>query len=188
MRLFWRIITESIGILLFASLLSTVGGFGIESIKESVFFLLPLIILLPALNDMTGDYGSVVASRFTTLLYLGKIKEKQWWRSHLLHRMLGEVLIIGTLSAIYITVLASIIASFKGFAMQWDVFQRILLISLTTTWLLVLVLFVACVLGGFYVYKRHHDPDNYLIPLATSIADLGSMVILSVLVRALFAP
>jgi cation transporter-like permease len=186
MRLFWRIITESIGILLLASLLSTLGGFGIESIRQNIFFLLPLIILIPALNDMTGDYGTIVASRFTTMLYLGKIKEKGWWKSRLLHRMLGEVLIIGTFSAIYITVLASMIAAFKGFPMQWGVFQRILLIALTTTWLLVFVLFVVCVLGGFYVYKKKHDPDNYLIPLATSLADLGSMFVLTVLVRALF--
>jgi cation transporter-like permease len=185
MRLFWKIIKESIGILLLASLLSIIGGFGIEHIRESLFFLLPLLILLPALNDMTGDYGSVVASRFTTMLYLGQIKERDW-RSHLLHRMLGEVLIIGTFSAVYISVLASAIAAFKGFPMEWGVFERILLIALSTTWLLVLVLFVVCVLGGFYVYKKKHDPDNYLIPIATGLADLGSMLVLTVLVRALF--
>ncbi len=186
MRLFWKIITESVGMLLLASLLSTLGGFGIESIKQNLFILLPLLILMPALNDMTGDYGSIIASRFTTMLFLKHIKEKQWWRSHLLHRLLGEVLIIGTLSAIYIAVFASIIARFNGFAMSWDIFQRVLLIALFTTWLLVLVLFVVCVLGGFYVYKKKHDPDNYLIPLSTSLADLGSMLVLTLLVRVLF--
>ncbi len=172
--------------LIIASLLSTLGGFGLESIKQNLFFLLPLLILMPALNDMTGDYGSIIASRFTTMLYLKHIKEKQWWRSHLLHRLLGEVLIIGTLSAVYITVLASVIAHFNGFDMHWDIFQRILLIALFTTWLLVLILFVVCVVGGFYVYKKKHDPDNYLIPLATSLADLGSMLVLTILVKALF--
>ncbi len=186
MRLYWKIITESIGILLLASLLSALGGLSIQSISQNLFLLLPLLILMPALNDMTGDYGGIVVSRFTTLLYTGKIKEKNWWKSHLLHRMLGEVLIIGTFSAVYITVLASVIAWFKGFAMQWDVFQRILLIALTTTWLLVLVLFVVCVLGGFYVYKKKHNPDNYLIPIATALADLGSMAVLTVLVQVLF--
>lgn len=172
--------------LIIASLLSTLGGFGIESIKQNIIFLLPLLILLPALNDMTGDYGAIIASRFTTMLYLKHIKEKNWWKSHQLHRMLGEVFIIGTFSAIYITVLASVIAWFKDFPVTWDVFQKILLIALSTTWLLVFVLFVVCVLGGFYVYKKKHDPDNYLIPLATSLADLGSMLILTVLVRVLF--
>lgn len=186
MRLYWKIVTESIGILLLASMLSTLGGFGLQSISQNLFFLLPLIILIPALNDMTGDYGGIIASRFTTMLYLGRIKEKNWWKSHELRRLFSEVFIIGTFSAVYITVLASVLAWFKDYAMTWTAFQRILLIALLTTWLLILVLFVMCVLGGFYVYKHKHDPDNYLIPLATSIADLGSMAVLTVLVRALF--
>lgn len=186
MRLYWKIITESIGVLMLASLLSTLGGFGLQSIGQNLAFLLPLVILLPALNDMTGDYGGIVASRFTTLLYLGRIKQKNWWKSHELRRLFGEVMIIGTFSATYITVLASVIAWFKDYAMTWTVFQNILLIALLTTWLLIAALFVMCVLGGFYVYKHKHDPDNYLIPLATSIADLGSMAVLTVLVRALF--
>ena len=186
MSVFWKIVKESIWILLFASILSSIGGFGIEGIKEGIFYLLPLFILMPALNDMTGDYGTIVASKFTTMLYMGRIKEKNWWRSHHLHRMLGEILIIGTLSAVYITALASLIARLKGFFMDWSLFQRILIMALATTWLLILILFVVCVVGGFFVYKRKHDPDNYLIPLATGLADLGSMLILAWLVRVLF--
>ncbi len=186
MKLFWKIITESIYMLLVASLLSALGGFGIESVKQNILLLLPLLILMPALNDMTGDYGTIIASRFTTMLYLKQIKVKRWWKSHSLHRMLIEIFIIGTFSAVYITVLASIIAWFKEFAMNWDMFQHILIIAIATTWLLILLLFVVCIIGGFYVYKKKHDPDNYLIPLATGIADLGSMFILTVLVRVLF--
>ncbi len=186
MRLVWRIITESIGILVLASLLSSIGGFGIEGIKTSIIALLPLLILMPALNDMTGDYGIIIASRFTTMLFEKKIRPKGWWRSHYIHRLVGEILIIALFSAVYITVLASIIAWFNSFPMSWNLFVRILLIAVATTLLLVAILFVVCILGGFYVYKHKHDPDNYLIPLATGLADLGSMFILAVLVRMMF--
>ena len=186
MRLFWKIITESVWILLFASLLSSIGGFGVEGIKQGIIALLPLLILMPALNDMTGDYGIIITSRFTTMLFEGKIKPKNWWKSHLLHRLLGEVVIIGMFSAIYIAVLASIIAGFKGFPMAWLLFEKVLLISTATTISLIILQFFVCVLGGFYVYKHKHDPDNYLIPLSTGIADLGSMFILTVLIRVLF--
>ncbi len=186
MRLAWRIITESIGILMLASLLSSIGGFGVEGIKQGIIAILPLLILMPALNDMTGDYGVIIASRFTTMLFEKRIKPGHWWRSHLIHRLLGEVLIIAVFSATYIAVLASIIAWFRDFPMSWDLFVRILLVSLLTTLLLVAILFFVCILGGFYVYKRKHDPDNYLIPLATGLADLGSMFILAGLVRIMF--
>jgi cation transporter-like permease len=186
MGLFGRIIRESVFILFAASLLSSLGGFGIEHIRGHFLALLPLLILLPALNGMTGSYGSIVAARFTTLLYEKRVHERNWWKSHELRRLFGEVMIIGTFSAAYVSVLASTIAQFQGYLMSWDAFQRILLIALLTTWLLILVLFVICVLGGFYVYKRKHDPDNYLIPIATGLADLGTMTVLTVLVRALF--
>ncbi len=186
MRLVWKIITESIGILMLTSLLSSIGGFGVEGIKSSIIAILPLLILMPALNDMTGDYGIIIASRFTTMLFEKKIKPGHWWRSHLIHRLLGEIIIIAVFSAVYITVLASVIAWFKGFPMSWSLFVRVLLIAVMTTLLLVAILFFICILGGFYVYKRKHDPDNYLIPLATGIADLGSMFILAVLVRMMF--
>lgn len=186
MRLFWKIITESVWILLFASLLSSIGGFGVEGIKQGILALLPLLILMPALNDMTGDYGIIITSRFTTMLFEGKIKPKNWWKSHLLHRLLGEVVIIGFFSAVYIAVLACIIAWFKDYSMTWELFQKVLLVSTATTLALIILQFFVCIIGGFFVYKHKHDPDNYLIPLSTGIADLGSMLILSVLVRVLF--
>ncbi len=186
MRLFWKIMTESIWVLLFASLLSSIGGFGIEGIKEGILALLPLLILMPALNDMTGDYGIIITSRFTTLLFEKKIKPEKWWASHLLHRLFGEVVIIGLFSAVYIAVLASIIAWFKGFGITWLMLQKVLMVSVSTTVSLIILQFFVCIIGGFFVYKHRHDPDNYLIPLSTGIADLGSMFILTVLIKVLF--
>jgi mgtE-like transporter len=185
-RLFWKILKESLGVLVFASLLSSIGGFGIEDIRKNIIFLLPLLILMPALNDMTGDYGGIIASRFTTMLYMGRVKAARWWKSHLVHRLFGEVFIIGTLSAVYISALASVIAWLTGFEIDFWLFSRILAVVLATTWVLIVLQFFVCILGGFYVYRKKHDPDNYLIPISTGLADLCSMLILSLLVRMLF--
>ncbi len=79
------IVKQSIKILLLASLLSTIGGIGIQALQQKFFAFIPLLILLPALADMIGDFGTVVSSRFTTALYLGKI-DTQWWLSaNILH-------------------------------------------------------------------------------------------------------
>src|SRR3990167_2010559 len=50
------IIKESIKILLFASIISSFGGLALENIKTIFISITPLIILLPILNDMIGDY------------------------------------------------------------------------------------------------------------------------------------
>ena len=68
-RHIWKIIHESVGILIIASVISTLGGIGLEALQSKLTWLVPIIIVLPALNDMIGDFGAIVASRFTTMLY-----------------------------------------------------------------------------------------------------------------------
>ena len=70
------IIRESIRILLLASVISSFGGFALEDIKAIFIPIIPLVILLPTLNDMIGDYGTIVSCRFSTMLHEGKIKKK----------------------------------------------------------------------------------------------------------------
>src|SRR3989344_4456058 len=69
------IIRESIKILIFASVLSSLGGLALEHIKAIFVSVLPLIILLPTLNDMVGDFGTIIASRFSTMLHENWIKK-----------------------------------------------------------------------------------------------------------------
>src|SRR3989338_5827245 len=59
------IIKESIKILLLASIISSVGGLALEHIKTVFISIMPLIILMPTLNDMIGDYGTIISSRFS---------------------------------------------------------------------------------------------------------------------------
>ena len=68
------IIRESVKVLLFASLISSFGGFALEHIKVVFASITPLIILLPVLNDMIGDYGIIMSSRLATMLHEKKIK------------------------------------------------------------------------------------------------------------------
>ncbi|MFH1056559.1 MAG: hypothetical protein V1717_02050, partial [Candidatus Micrarchaeota archaeon] len=51
---------------------------------------------------------------------------------------------------------------------------------------LVAILFATSVLAGFYFFEKNEDPNNFLIPITTSIADFGNLVLLSGLVVLLF--
>ena len=64
------IIKESFKMLVLAALLTSLGGLGIQGIKQNLILILPLLIILPALNAMVGNIGTVVSSKFTTALYL----------------------------------------------------------------------------------------------------------------------
>jgi hypothetical protein len=84
-----NIIRESLYVLLPAAIISSLGGIGLEVVRTKFLTILPLVILLPALNDMVGDFGTVISSKFTIALYRGYIKEA-WWRSQFV-RELGRV-------------------------------------------------------------------------------------------------
>lgn len=176
------IIKESFKVLLLASIISSIGGLSIEYIKATFIALTPLIILLPALNDMIGDFGIVISSRFSTLLNEGKTNI----RKDGLGKLLLQVLFIAIIMSLISSALALISSSFTGYGNTSSVVIKIFLISMLDTLVLVSLLFLVAVFAGLYFYKKKEDPNNFLIPITTSIADFGNIILLSILVILFF--
>ncbi|MBS3133697.1 magnesium transporter [Candidatus Woesearchaeota archaeon] len=186
MKIAIKIIKESFKVLLLASLISSFGGIGLEGVQKSIIAIIPLLVLLPALNDMVGDFGTTFSSKLTTLLFLGKINPRNVLKSEDIKKIITTIYIVALICAAYISVLSIIIASLKSFDVTFLMFLKILVISLVVTSLIVSVIIIISVLVGIYVFKKNKDPNNFLIPLTTSISDLGSMLTLSILVRIMF--
>ncbi len=179
------IIKESIRILILASVLSSVGGIALQTIQQKITTILPLLILLPALNHMIGSFGIVVSSKFTEFVYLDKIRGSAW-RSHEVHKLLATIIVIATLSAVYIGVAAYAISYMRGFAFSMWLLLKILQLSIVATAALVGIIFFISVSLGMHFCRKQEDPNNFLIPISTSIADLGSMAIYSAMIVLLF--
>ena len=145
------IIKESWKILLFASVLSSFGGFALEQIKEIFISISPLIILLPALNGLIGDLGTIISSNFSTFLHEGKIGP-HWWKNPELRKLFGQLFVIAVIDVVMLVVLLSLVA----------------------------------ILAGLYFYHKGEDPNNFLIPITTSVADFGNMLLLVGLVILFF--
>jgi mgtE-like transporter len=174
------IIKESIKILLLASILSSFGGLALENIKLLFISITPLIILLPALNDMIGDYGTIISARFSTALHEGKVGKK-WWRNNEIRKLLWQIIIIAVITALLSSAIALIISQSST-----TVAIRVLFVVLVDVLLLVSILAAVGMAAGLYFYRKGEDPNNFLIPISTSIADLGNMVILAALVLLIF--
>jgi mgtE-like transporter len=172
------IIKESLKILLFASLISSFGGLALESAKTVFVSIMPLIILLPALNDMIGDYGIIISSRFSTMLHTGELKGK-WHKNKDLRETFLLLLIISFMTAVISAGIALAISFFSGYETAFTSAQKIFFISIIDSLFLVSALFIISIIGGIHFFKKNEDPDNFLIPLTTSIADLGNMIILA---------
>lgn len=179
-----EIFKESLGFLIFASILSLIAGIFLRNIQERLLVILPLIIVLPALNGMIGNFGIIMTSRITTALYEKKITGG--FHSRIIKHLFKEMIPISIFSALFISILSILIANFRGFDLSLVILWKIIFITLATTISLVFLVFTVSIFGSLYVYKRRIDPDDALIPITTSIADLGSMAIFSLLVAVLF--
>lgn len=175
-----KIISESLKMLIIASAVSTIGGIGLQSLEQKLVTLLPLLILLPALNHMVGSYGTIISSRFTADLYMGRIS-RNWWKSPAVKMLLKSVLLIAFITSLYVAALSSAVSLYSGFEVTAMLFSRTMLISAAVTMAFVLVIFFITVLSGLYIYSKKKDPNNFLIPLTTSIADLGSITVFSLM-------
>jgi len=180
-----KIIKESVKILVAASIISSVGGIGFEVLKVKIAALIPLLIMLPALNDMIGDFGTIISSKFTMLLYQKKI-HKSWWKSYELGDQFRIISTIALFAAFYLGVLSVIIAYIQGAAISIVEALKVIAIAFMSTATLVMVIFFLAIVGGLWVYKRGKDPNNFLIPITTSVADFSSLILFSLMVAFLF--
>ncbi|MFH0837413.1 MAG: magnesium transporter [Candidatus Aenigmatarchaeota archaeon] len=179
------IIRESIKILLLAAIISSLGGLALENIKIIFISIIPLIIILPALNDMIGDYGVIISSKFSTMLYTGKIRGK-WYRDSNFQKLVVQIGIVAFLITLITASVALVISHFSGFLLTSDIILKIFFITLVDVLLIVFILFVIVVYAGYYFYKKKEDMNNFLIPIATSIADFGNMLLLAGLIILMF--
>jgi cation transporter-like permease len=185
MNLETKIIKESFGVLILASVISALGGVGLQAVREKILLILPLLILFPALNGMVGNFGTIFASHYTTMSHQNKLGKKKFMNKAL-KKHYKTLLKVSLIAAFYISTLSSVIALLKGFNFTPLLYTKILLITLITTACLVSLIAVVSVVAGNYFIKKKEDPDNLLIPITTSIADLGSMIIFSLLIFAFF--
>lgn len=185
-HVFRTIFKESIRILLFASVLSSIGGLAFENIKLIFTSIIPLIVLFPALNDMIGDYGGIISSKFSSMLHEGKIEGEKWWKNKDIKILFAQVLVISLITAVLSSVISLVISSFSSYSVNTGIALKIFLISIIDVTLLVTSLFFIAVYAGMYFFKEHEDPNNFLIPITTSLADFGNMMLLSILITLFF--
>jgi cation transporter-like permease len=177
------IIKESIKILLLASVISSFGGLALENIKTVFISIIPLVILLPALNGLIGSFGTLFSSRFSTMLHEGKAGGLF---SPDMRKLFVQILIISVIAATVSSAIAVAVSVYSGYPAGFLMAEKVLLISVLDVLALVSILFFLTVFAGLYFYRKGEDPSNFLIPITTSVADFGNMLLLAALVLAMF--
>jgi len=180
MKYFLKILKESIIIVLFSSLIGLVTGSWL-SFSDEILYSIPIILLLlPSLNSLIGDMSTILISRLTTHLFIGSLQPKIQISNRLKEDFIALLITVG-LSLIFLLIIGHIIAISTGIQIV-NPFIVIIIIIITIFFLfflLFLLLFVCTV----YLFKRGNDPNNFLIPFTTSLADLLTPLILIILIQ-----
>lgn len=156
-----------------ASCVSLIGGVGLEAVEERILPLVPLIIALPALNTMVGDYAAIIAAhacdpaeRVSTKRKLAKAIAKAMW-----------VNIIGVL------LLSIVIAWQRDY-----LFTTLFLVKFISFVIIAMIATIAAMFSITIVLDKilegkKQNPDDLLIPIVTSVTDvlMLGLVTLSVL-------
>lgn len=159
-----------------ASCISLIGGIGLEAVEEKILPLMPLIIAMPALNTMVGDYAAIIAAHATdpaertmTKKVLARAVAKAIW-----------VNIIGLL------VLSIALAWQRDYLFTYEFTIRFVGFVAFSMLGVVTVMFGLTTLLDKAFEKRKLNPDDVLIPIVTSITDVFMLVLVSLAVWFIF--
>lgn len=168
MKYFIKIFKESIIIVFISSLIGLISGSVLTSNEQIIYTIPILLLILPALNSLIGDISTILVSRLTTHLYIGtiepKIKSSKRIREDLLGLLLTLLLSLGVL-----LILGYSIGKLTGIKIV-NPFLIIGIISITVL-IIFFMLFAFLFISAIFLFKRGLDPNNFLIPFITSLAD-----------------
>lgn len=149
--------------------------------NKEILYTFPIILLvLPSLNSLIGDISTVLISRLTSHLYLGTLSPKIQVSDRLKQDFYG----------LLVTILLSLVALISlgylfGIITGIEIVNPLLIISIIIITILILfgLMFVLLFISSIFIFKKGRDPNNFLIPMVTSLADFLTPMFIIILIQ-----
>ncbi len=159
-----------------ASSISLLGGLGIEYVQEDIILLTPLLIAIPSLTNLVGDYAAIVAA------HVGDPAK----RNRSLVTLAKGIFTVIWLNIIAILILSLLTGRTRGFeADAVFVIKFTLFISISAV-VTVAGMFLLAKTLDILLRKRRINPDELLVPIVTSLADVTMLGLVTLSVITLF--
>ncbi len=169
-----KILREFIITLLIIVVIVNVSGLALNGIKKLIGRRLEIYTVYPALIDTMGDFGSIVGSTATTKLFTGIIEPSYTSiRDH-------TVEIAGAwISSLLMFLLFAVIVNLNyhgGLDDLKDFMLNLIFTNVLAAVFMILISFGIAIL----TFKHALDPDNFVIPIESSISDTITTIFLFV--------
>jgi len=176
---FVKTIKEFFVVLVLVAFIVNVTGSLLNEIREVVGNRSEIYVVYPALIDTVGSVGSIVGSTATTKLFLGVLKSSFSSIKQHLTEINGA-----WIASMIMFVLYSAISSFTGETATFSLL-RFTVQLVTTNILAISMMVIIAYAVAIFTYRRGLDPDNFVIPIESSLADSITTVSLLVALSAI---
>ncbi|ASJ07278.1 magnesium transporter [Thermococcus pacificus] len=129
-----------------------------------------ILVILPGLMGMRGNIFGALASRFSTMLYLGEMEPSL--RDRKVMRNIFLSIVLSLIPVIFLWTVGAIKVGDPGVAVA------VLLIVFMSTVYASLILGYSTALVSIIPFKKGLDPDSVAAPVITSVADLITVPLL----------
>lgn len=165
-REFGKTLKESFLTLIFVALIVNVTGSVLEKISRTIGARREIYTVYPALIDTIGDVGAFIGSTATTKLALGTLKPSlSSARNHL-----SEIASAWTASIIMFIIYSTLSLIIQGM-LALNVFVHFTTLLLTANVLAASFIIAISWAVSVITFRRGLDPDNFVIPIESSMAD-----------------
>lgn len=159
-----------------ASSLSLIGGIGIEVVQAKLIAIVPLLIALPGLNSMVGDYATLIAA------HAGDPAERDRPRRDLVKAMLPSI----GLNTTFILLMSLLLAMQRDYALQGVFIAKFGLFVVGSIISVIAVMFLITLVLDKILLSRRLNPDDVLIPIVTTISDIFMLGLIALSVVTIF--
>lgn len=156
--------------------MSLIGGLGLEAVQEKILPLVPLLIVLPGLNTMVGDYAATIAA------HAGDPAERTATKKQLVTAV-SKVIWVNIIGILVLSILLSIKRGYlfeQLFLVKFVLFVVIAVITIITA------MFIITSALDKILEKRRLNPDDVLIPVVTTISDIFTLGLVTFAVWLIF--
>jgi cation transporter-like permease len=132
-----------------------------------------MLILLPGFLEMRGSISGSFASRLSAGLFLGFIKP-----TFKKTRVLNENLEASFFLAVLVSLSLGVIAFAFNYLLLGIITPKIIFLPLIAGMIANAVEIPLTLIVTFYLFRKGHDPNNYVGPFVTSTGDVTSIIAL----------
>lgn len=175
---FKRIVRESYKVLLLTAMIGIISGYMLDKYSGQVTAI--VLAMVPPINGIGGNVGSILGARLSSALHLGTLtpdlKNQQTLQINVAASTTMGILVFLLIGSLFL--LTSILS---GRALAEAI--RIALIFIGAGTLLMGLIIVTSLASAFASYRHGIDPDDVVIPIVTTLVDIGGVASLLIMVH-----